>query len=124
VAKASKAKQEPPVVKKKVKPFPFEARLTVGAAQKPVDVLALAKEGVIAKVDKLLVHVGEFYQIYFELPVLGKSVNTQVRVLKTYDKVLDIKARTVERMAEFRFLNLSEEHKNNIYSFLTAIGKD
>jgi hypothetical protein len=121
VAKANKAVVPPPV-KKKVKPFPFEGRLMIGAAQKPVEILALAKEGLIAKIENIIVHVGEFYQIQFELPVLEKSVNTQVRVLKTYDKALDVKAKTVERMAEFRFLNLSEDHKNHIYSFLMAIG--
>jgi hypothetical protein len=120
VARKAKVKEAP---KKKIKPYPFEGRITTPGGLKPFEVLMLSKDGVIARVNTLMLHVGDHYQIQFELPVLGRSVFTQVRIMKTYDKALDDRARKVERMAEFRFEKLSDDHKNYITSFLTAVGQ-
>jgi hypothetical protein len=111
----------PPV--KKVKPYPFDASLAQNGTQKPVEVLFLNKDGMIVRLNKVFVHPGEHHQIQFELPVSGGNVFSQVRVMKTYDKAMDAKVKQVERMAELRFENLTDDQKAYIFSFLSAIGQ-
>ena len=69
------------------------------------------------------VHVGGHYQAVFELPTLREFINTPVRVLKTYDKAVDSKVTKVERMAEFHFDKLIDDHRARITHFITAIGQ-
>ena len=113
-----------PAVKKKVRPYPFEAAIELNGAKKSIDVVFLSPGGFIARLRaSTMVFVGEHYKAVFELPVAHSWVNAQIRVIKTYDKSLDLKAKAVERMAEFHFEVLSDEHKKNILSFLSAIGQ-
>jgi hypothetical protein len=113
----------PAPVVKKVKPYPFAGQLEIAAAKKPISILVVTKEGLIAKLDAIFVHVGEHYKVHFELPVVGRSILTEARVMKTYDRALDKKGSKVERMAEFRFEKLSEDHRSYLSTFLTAIGQ-
>ena len=50
-------------------------------------------------------------------------VNGRVRVIKTYDRFVNPMRHHVERMAELHFELLSDDHKENILSFLAAIGQ-
>lgn len=111
------------IVKKKVRPYPIEATLEQNAIKKTVEVVHLAPTGLIASLHKQMVHVGDHHVITFELPVLKQFIHTPVRVLKTYDKAVNPKEHLVERMAEFHFEKLTDEHKAHIVSFLTAIGQ-
>jgi hypothetical protein len=106
---------------KRIKPYPFEGLLEHNGAKLPVAVLHVATEGVIVKLSTQFVKVGEHCQLVFELPVLQKFVNSAVRVLKTYDKAVNLKEHHVERLAEFHFEKLSEEYQGYIQSFLRAI---
>ena len=113
-----------PVIKKKVKPYPFAATLEVNGAKKVVEVMFLSPNGFIARLkNPAIVQVGEYYQTVFELPVSHSFVNTQVRVMKTYDRSTDAKTLVIDRMAEVHFETLSEDHRKNILSFLSAIGQ-
>lgn len=119
------ADRQQPIVKKKVKPFPFDGTLEHNAQKKPVEVLSLTKIGCIVRLrGNLIVQVGSFHNIYFEIPVSHEMVNTPVRVLKTYDKALDPKELKVERWAELHFQNLTSEHRSRIVAFLAAIGQE
>jgi hypothetical protein len=111
------------IVKKKVKPYPFDATLEVNAQKMSVEVIFVNDKGVIVRLKNQIVHVGTYYQIAFEIPVSREFVNTQVRVLKTYDKTLDIKEKTVERLAELHFQELTKEHRARIRAFTAAIGQ-
>lgn len=112
------------VVVKKVKAYPIEAALDLNGVKRPIDVVYLSPSGFLARLKTpAMVTVGEYYHTVFELPVAHTYVNAQVRVIKTYDRSTDLKTRTVERMAELHFETLSEDHKKNILSFLSAIGQ-
>ena len=114
---------EAKVVRKKVRPYPFMATLDPAGVKKPIEVLLVDKIGLMAKVNAQILHVGTYYQIEFELPALRQSVLAQVRVLKTYDKAINPKEHVVERIAEFHFSKLSDEHKSHIVAFMKAIGQ-
>lgn len=111
------------LVKKKVRPYPFEGTLEVNAAKRGIEVVHLTTGGFIAKMKAGMVFVGEHYQVVIELPVSHNFVNTPVRVMKTYDKSVDAKKHIVDRMAEFHFENLTDDHRKYILTFLTAIGQ-
>ncbi len=117
---------EAPTRVRKIQPYPFAAEIEVEAKKIPLQVLKLTMSGLLANLGKAIVHVGFEYKVVFELPVSEKWVTAQAKVMKTYDglKPLDdktSKVMTVERMVELRFLNLTEEHRNSIHSFLKAI---
>ena len=108
---------------KKVQPYPFKAQLEHGGIKTFVDVLFVDKRGFIARLATLIAHVGSFYKVEFELPALKRFVVGDVRVLKTYDKSLNGKEFSVERVAEFHFTNIHADHKANIDTFVKAIGQ-
>jgi len=114
---------QPVVIKKKVKPYPFEGTLEINAQKTPIEVMYLNTKGAIIRLKKQILHVGEYYQVAFEIPVSHVFINTQVRVLKTYDKALDIKEKTVERLAELHFQELTKEHRSRIVVFMNTIGQ-
>lgn len=92
--------------------------------KKTFEVMLLNLTGIIGRMDKVLVHVGEHYTVEFDLPVQNKTVVVRVRVIRTYDKVIDPHAKIVERMAEFHFENLDPQNKSRIEGFLTAIKQE
>ncbi len=111
-------------VKKKVVPYPFEASLEAGAVKKLVDVILLDPKGLIVRMRAgQFVSVGEYYTIVFELPTMKQFVTTEVRVFKTYDKTVNLQKHEVERIAEFHFEKLMEDHRIRVLSFIKAIGQ-
>jgi len=112
------------VVKKKVKPYPFDAELELNSLKKPVEVIYVGRTGAIVRLKAQLVFVGEYYQMTFSIPVIQHVVTVKVRVIKTYDKSLDLKDRTVERLAELLFQGLTQEHYSRIVGFMNAIGQE
>lgn len=120
----AKAKERPVVVRK-IKPYPIPCEITIAAQKKPMEIIYLGTQGVIVKLNNLILHVGEYYQISFKLPVLNEPFEAiQIRVLKTYDKSIDPKQLKVERLAEFHFQSLTKEQRKSIVAFITAIGQD
>lgn len=118
---ANKAKADDPEFQvKRIRPYPFQAMID---QNKPVDVVYLTQTGFLALVKSAVVSVGEHHEVHFNIPVLKYAVTARTRVLKTYDKSIDPKAHKVERMAEFHFENLDDIQRNNILSFLSAIGQ-
>ncbi len=118
------ADQTGKVVKQKVKPYPFEATLEQNAIKTRVEVIFVSQKGAIIRLANQIVHVGKFYQVTFEIPVSREIISTQVRILKTYDKVLDIKGKGVERLAELHFQDLTNEHRSRINAFTAAVGQE
>lgn len=118
-------KKAPPVRIKKVAPYPFQGELTVAAQKKPVEVILVTLQGFIVRLHNQIVHVGEYYQVNFELPGKHGFLNAvQVRALKTYDKPIEsAKKLIVERIAEFHFQTLTKEQRDSITAFLAAIGQ-
>lgn len=114
------SEQAAKIIKKKVKPYPIPANLDANGVKKPVEIMMLNEIGAIVRVDQQMLFVGEYYQVIFEIPVQHEFVNTQVRVLKTYDRLIDKK---IERLAELRFQSLTNEHKSRIVAFMAAIGQ-
>lgn len=110
-------------VKKRVRPYPFDGSVEVNAVKKPLEIMHLTQNGFIARLKQGLVFVGEYYQAILELPVSHNFVNNKVRVIKTYDRAVDPKKGLVDRMAEFHFEALSDQHKKYILEFLAAIGQ-
>ncbi len=119
----SDSKPQGVVRKKLVKAYPFAATLDQAGVKKPIEVIYVSELGVIANVRNLILRVGSFYMLQFELPVLGHFVLTEGRVLKTYDKAHDGKGHAVDRLAEFHFTKLTEEHRERIKLFVKAIRK-
>lgn len=110
-------------VVKKVKPYPFAAELEHNSIKKPVFVAYMNQTGVVVRLDKSLVQVGEYYQIHFQIPVMHHVVVAQIRVVKTYDHASDPRAAHVDRMAELHFQNLPKPALLAISQFLVAIGQ-
>jgi hypothetical protein len=110
--------------KKPARAYPFDGLLEIAGAKKPITVLFVNKDGLIARLDSMFVHVGEHYKIQFELPITERTVFTEVRVMKTYDRALDAKVSKVERMAEFRFEKLIDDHRSYLSTFMTTIGQN
>jgi hypothetical protein len=110
---------------KKVSPYPFDANIEIDAKKVPIEIRRLTLQGLIAGVGMQLLKVGTEYKLSFMLPVLKDWVFAHVKVMKTYDQFKDNTAKTgnIERMVEFRILAISNEHKDNISKFLTAINQ-
>lgn len=112
-----------PVRKKRVQPYPFPGELETNGVKKQVHVAHVTPLGFLARLGPgVMVFVGEYYHVVMELPN-HTYVNTEARVVKTYDRSLDPRAIKVERMAEFHFETLSEDHRKNILSFMAVIGQ-
>lgn len=108
-----------------VRAYPFAASLELNGIAKPAEVVFVGPTGLIAKLEKQFVQVGEYYQIQFKLPGISHHlITTQVRVLKTYDKATAAKDHHVDRLAEFHFEKLNDDDKKFIFSFITAIGQN
>jgi len=112
------------VVRKKVRPYPFDGELEANAQKTPIEIIYLSASGVIARLkNKAIMAVGDYRQITFEIPVSHHQVVTKARIIKTYDRSVDAKALVVERMLELHFEALTTEQKKNILSFMGAIGQ-
>jgi hypothetical protein len=110
--------------KVKIKAYPFAAGLDQNGVKKNVEILYLTQVGFLARLPAAtMVSVGEYYQAGFEIPAGAGFVNTQVRVIKTYDRSIDPKQHVIERVAELRFERLTDAHKKAILAFVAAIGQ-
>jgi hypothetical protein len=110
--------------KRSIRPYPIPSQLESGGVKVPVEIVRLNLLGAIIKLHEKIVHVGEHYNLEFQLPVLhAQVVVAATRVLKTYDKALNPKEHKVERMAELHFQKLTEEQREHILTFIRTIGQ-
>lgn len=116
--------EQPKIVKKNVKPYPFDAMLELNAQKTPVEVVFVSAKGAIVRLKTQILHVGKYYQMTFVIPVSHQPINAKIRVLKTYDKTLDLKEKTVDRLAELHFQDLTNEQRSRINAFTAAIGQE
>jgi hypothetical protein len=109
---------------KKVQAYPIKGLITQGAAKKPLLILKINREGLLASLGNVLVHVGEYYEVEFELPAIKHIIHGQMRVFKTYDRATPVTSQStkVERVAEFRYQNLPPAQVSAIAIFLRALG--
>lgn len=112
------------VVKKKIKPYPFDGTLEINGQMTPVEVIFISQKGMIVRLKNQILHVGAYYQAAFEIPVSHEFINVRVRVLKTYAMTVDIKEKAVDRLAELHFQQLTKEHRSRINAFTAAIGQE
>lgn len=63
--------------------------------------------------------VGTSSRIRFDLPVSHTEIISDVKIMKTYDRAA-LNGKT-QRLAELRFMELADEKKKNIHSFLVTI---
>lgn len=110
-------------VVKKVRPYPIPATIDIQGVKKPIEISVVNLKGAIVRLNEVLVSVGEYHQLEFELPVLKTLVSAQIRVIKTYDRSIDPKVNKIERLAELHFQNLDEINRTTISKFMAAIGQ-
>ncbi len=110
-------------IKVKVKPYPFSGELEQAGAKSSINILYVSTLGFVAGLGSQFVKVGDRYMVSFVLPTFDQSIMCSVRVVKTYDRSLENSAQKVERMGEFHFEKLTDEHKARIVSFMAAIGQ-
>ena len=111
------------IVKKKVRPYPISGELEANGVKIPVELIHLTEIGALVRPFAKMVFVGSFHQLIFNEPITRETIITPVRVLKTYDKPVDLTAKKIERVAELHFQNLTSAHKSRIVAFLAAIGQ-
>ncbi|MAV91100.1 MAG: hypothetical protein CL676_06735 [Bdellovibrionaceae bacterium] len=107
---------------RKVQPYPFSFYVQRDGKFLVEEALKLSQTGAMVKATGPLYLVGSEFLVNFTLPVLKLEVSCQAKVMKTYDRAM-IRDKTVERLVEFRFLNLDSEQQKGIQSFLIRIGQ-
>ena len=126
---SSKAKSGQAENSVKVAPYPIAVSIVrvEGAPHLTGQILKLTEVGFLMKVDE-----SQFYkvaeniqQLSFELPVLGFRIRAPGKVVKTYDAVESMTKEGIKKMKtiEVHFMNLSDENRRNIHSFLVKIGQ-
>lgn len=108
---------------KKIQPYPFEATLEGHGKKITVHIRRITQQGAIAQVGQHLLVVGEEYKLTCELPAMKAWAVATIKVMKTYDQFVNQNEPKghVERMAEFYFIAISTEHRQNIVNFTHSI---
>ncbi len=112
-----------PVKVVKVKPYPFPAEIfkQEGAPPLKVKILKLTEIGFLLRAEKdQFFKVGQNLSIRFFLPVLQRTISTNVKVIKTYD-ILDQQisgAMEKRYTVEMHFRALETEHKQWVLDFI------
>ena len=113
----------------KVAPYPIAISIlrSEGMPLLAGAILKLTDVGFLMRVDETQFYkVAEtLQQVSFELPVLGTRVRSAGKVVKTYDGLESMTKAGLKKMKtiEVHFLNLSDENKRNIHSFLVKSGQ-
>lgn len=115
-----------PVVVKKIRPYPFEAKIGKEGLATPtvVQILKIAPVGFIAKVAKDMFIVGQHHQVEFVLPTYEDKIIEPIKVIKTYDSMEKGEAGLGKTyMAEFHFTQFKAHTKALITGFMKHIGQ-
>lgn len=114
------------VVVKKIRPYPFDARIgREGQANlTTVHILKITPIGFIAKVEKDMFVVGEHHNVEFVLPTYADKILEPIKVIKTYDSMEKGDAGIGKTyMAEFHFTQFKAHTKALISGFMKHIGQ-
>ncbi len=101
------------------------------------NIVKLTEVGFLVELCDIFVRVNDQYDVSFELPVMGKYVIAQTKIVKTYDRLEKPVAPPVTangelatgknsqtvRIAEFHFKRLPAEQLSRIKKFLVAINQ-
>lgn len=131
-------------VVKKVRAFPINAQLKIGASAIKASIVRLNTRGVLAEVAVSDLLPGEKCEMAFEIPVLHFAINEQMVVVKQYSQWQGGKHAQVQMQAqaqapaaqqpstnpkpgvahlvEAHFTALSETGRERIVAFLKAVG--
>lgn len=107
---------------KKVSGYPIAGTLEIPGQKVEIEILRVTSVGIQATMKTGVVFVGKYYQCQFAFPGRMAPLQAEVRVIKTTDKTIDPKQKTVERSVEIHFVNLSPTNRSSIASFLQANG--
>ncbi len=118
----TKAKKAAPEKKLKA-PYPISGEMTFNTSKVRLSILRVSPQGLVAKVDSGICHVGVHYVCQFELPNTRAPVQVEGKVSKTSDRAVGRKQLSVERMVEVLFLKLNDSDREKIVSFMNAIGQ-
>ncbi len=111
---------------KKVSPYPIEVSLK---GEEPASIngkiLKVTSLGFFADLAGKIFHLNTIYEVSFELPGIKRHILTKCKVIKYIDRSVpaegSAKATKVERLCEFHFLALSDEHNKRIEDFCRLI---
>jgi hypothetical protein len=108
---------------KRIRPFPFEGQITIGAQSVPVRIHKMTLTGLLLEANAFL-KVGQRYTLQFTLPVLKSQVTADVVAVKTWDQFAApiSKGGTVLKMIELHFKDVPGESHANVVAFLKKIG--
>lgn len=109
---------------KKVPPYPIEVQVPWEGKIAMMKILKLTERGAIVDTLGAILPVGAIIEnIRFVLPTTEIAIMGPMKVMKNHDRVLgDRKAnQTIQRLSEFQFVKLSEDHQNEIRRFLVRI---
>lgn len=110
-------------------PIPMEIMLEGAAAPVQASILKLTDVGLIAKTDgKIFLKTGENVKASFTLKVSNYTVQSDCKVIKTYDALELVKGKPLvqeslirNNMVELHFVELQQSARNKIKEFLARI---
>lgn len=106
---------------KKVTPYPIPITVTKGSDTVSGRIAKLTNVGLLAETEKPL-SLGQQYSVTFTIPVINRTVQVAVVVIKTYARYGGEPGKTRSHtINELHFRNLSDEYKISIHSFLSSI---
>lgn len=106
---------------KKVQPYPIAVKVAGAEQTNDGKIVRLAERGFILDTHRVVYKTGTRWQVEFEVPVLHYRVMVECKVIKTYDRFGGPNG--TERMAEFHFINLTDEQRKVIREFLVKINQ-
>ncbi|MCB0367086.1 MAG: hypothetical protein H6624_10845 [Bdellovibrionaceae bacterium] len=113
-----------PVVRKKVSPYPIDLNVQREGKVVTMKILKLTERGMIVDTTGIILKVASSLpEASFTIPLTEVVIAGPLRVIKNYDRTLidGEKNRSVQRLTEFHFLQLSDQHRQEIRGFLVRI---
>lgn len=119
------AQKKEPVLVKKIRPYPIEAKVLKSETTPPIvgQILRITKIGFQMEVDKIMFSVGETWKAVFTLPHSQVTITEPVKIVRTMDRYKDEKATTKSYLVEMHFLNLDPLNLKAIAEFEKAINQ-
>lgn len=113
---------------RKIPPYPILAqlvRLDLPGASYMAHIVKLTEHGFLMKVESSVFKVGDSYQVSFSLPLLGNTITSQSKVIKTYDAIESVVGKELKKLytVEIHFKDLPAKDKPIIKSYLIRSGQ-
>ena len=110
------------VIKKKVKPYPILADLTIKEEKHNAKIVRIEPVGVLVQDGKLIYPTGTKGTLSFVFPTKIARIEEEVILVKTIDTLSKEDGSTI-RLLEFHFRDLKPNNRELIVSFINAIGQ-